>query len=117
MRVVVEALVDSSSRVKMMIGDRVLALSEYDVQIFEQFVPEDHFLRKALTVVSWDQFEEHLASYYHADIGRPSEWPLLMLKLEYLRYQYGLSDGQVIERAKTDIGFRFFLPCVNCRIG
>ncbi len=98
-----------------MIGDRVVPLSDYDLQVFEQFVPEDHFLRKALTFVSWDQFEEDLALYYHADIGRPSEWPLLMLKLEYLRYQYGLSDGQVIERAKTDIGFRFFLQIGHTR--
>ena len=75
-----------------MIGDRVVPLSDYDLQVFEQFVPEDHFLRKALTFVSWDQFEEDLALYYHADIGRPSEWPLLMLKLEYLRYQYGALD-------------------------
>lgn len=33
----------------------------------------------------------------------------MMLKLEYLRYQYNLSDRQVIERAKTDLAFRLFL--------
>lgn len=92
-----------------MVGDRILPLTEYDLQVFEQFVPADHFLRKALHVIPWDQFEEPLASYYSADAGRPSEWPLLMLKLEYLRYHFRLSDGQVIERARTDIGFRFFL--------
>jgi hypothetical protein len=33
----------------------------------------------------------------------------LLLKLEYLRYHANLSDSQVIERAKTDVAFRYFL--------
>ena len=32
-----------------------------------------------------------------------------MLKFEYLRYHYNLSDRQVTERAKTDMAFRYFL--------
>ena len=32
-----------------------------------------------------------------------------MLKLEYLRYHYNLSDRQVIDRGSTDIAFRYFL--------
>jgi len=34
---------------------------------------------------------------------------VLMLKLEYLRYHYNLSDRQVIDRGSTDIAFRYFL--------
>ena len=33
----------------------------------------------------------------------------MMLKLEYLRYHHTLSDRQVIDRATTDVAFRFFL--------
>jgi transposase len=84
-------------------------LSEFDLQVFEAFVPADHFLRRALQVIPWDDFDELLAPYYSPDKGRPPEWPALMLKLEYLRYHYRLSDRQVIERAKTDIAFRYFL--------
>ena len=29
--------------------------------------------------------------------------------MEFLRYQYNLSDRQVIARAKTDLSFRYFL--------
>ena len=98
-----------------MIGDRVLPLTDYDHEIFNQFVPPEHILRKALEVIPWGQFDGLLASFYCADTGRPSEWPLLMLKLEYLRYHYRLSDGQVIERSKTDIGLRFFLQIGHTR--
>lgn len=85
------------------------ALTELDVLAFEAYVPADHFLRKALAVIPWESFGEKLEAFYCPDRGRPPEWPLLMLKLEYLRYQYGLSDRQVIVRAKTDIAFRYFL--------
>lgn len=84
-------------------------LSEWDFQVFKEFVPPDHFLRKALEVIPWDDFEEVLATKYHPDLGRPPELPVMMLKLEYLRYQYNLSDREVIARSQTDIAFRFFL--------
>lgn len=84
-------------------------LSAFDLEVFEAFVPPDHYLRKALRVIPWEDFEDQLAAYYCPDRGRPPESPVLMLKLEYLRYHHQLSDRQVIERAKTDLGFRFFL--------
>ena len=80
----------------------------FDLQVFEAYVPPDHHLRKALQVIDWDAFHQILAPFY-SEIGRPSEPPVMMLKLEYLRYHYNLSDRQVIERGKTDVSFRFFL--------
>lgn len=94
----------------LMLGERVSwPLSEFDHEVFKRFVPQEHHLRKAMAVIAWDSFYETLAPYYSADQGRPSEPPVLMLKLEYLRYQYNLSDRQVVERAKTDMAFRYFL--------
>jgi transposase len=84
-------------------------LSERDRSIYEGVVPPDHFLRKALQVVPWDDFLELLAPYYSADKGRPADYPVMMLKLEFLRYQYNLSDREVIARATTDLAFRHFL--------
>ena len=84
-------------------------LSLFDLQVFDAFVPADHVLRRALEVIAWDGFDDSLAGYYSPDMGRPPESPALMLKLEYLRYHYRLSDRQVIERGRTDIAFRYFL--------
>jgi len=80
----------------------------FDLQVFEAYVPPDHHLRKALQVIDWDAFHQILAPFYK-DIGRPSEPPVMMLKFEYLRYHYSLSDRQVIERTRTDVSFRLFL--------
>lgn len=84
-------------------------LSDFDRQIFQSLVPADHFLRKVLAVIPWDDFHEILAPSYTRDLGRPAESPVLMLKLEYLRYHHNLSDREVIRRAQTDVAFRHFL--------
>ncbi len=84
-------------------------LSSFDQQVFRAAVRPSHFLRKVLEVVPWDAFHDLLAPYYTPDLGRPAESPVLMLKLEYLRYHCNLSDREVITRAETDMAFRYFL--------
>jgi transposase len=84
-------------------------LSEFDHQVYRTVVPEGHYLRKVLEVVPWDEFYGLLAPYYSPDMGRPAESPILMLKLEYLRYHHNLSDREVIARGETDLAFRYFL--------
>lgn len=83
--------------------------SAFDRQVFEGFVPAGHYLRKTLELIPWDDFHDVLAEYYSLDEGQPAKPPVLLLKLEYLRYHHNLSDRQVIERATTDIAFRYFL--------
>jgi transposase len=84
-------------------------LSEFDLEVFRALVPPDHYLRRARQAIAWDKFYDILAPYYQADVGRPAESPVMMLKLEYLRYHDRLSDRQVIARATTDVAYREFL--------
>jgi IS5 family transposase len=84
-------------------------LSAFDEQVFRAFVPAQHPLCRALEVIDWDGFYPVLTPFYSADQGQPAINPVLMLKLEYLRYQHNLSDGQVIQRSATDVAFRCFL--------
>lgn len=64
-------------------------LSEFDREVFRVFVPAAHPLRKALGAIPWDDFSPVLGRYYSAEMGQPAINPVLMLKLEYLRYQCG----------------------------
>lgn len=84
-------------------------LGPFDVQVFDLCVPADHFLRRALAAVNWEGFLQKLTPFYSPRQGRPAELPVLMLKLEYLRFQYQLSDRGVVARAETDMAFRLFL--------
>lgn len=92
-----------------MLDDLAPRISERDHQVYETVVPPDHYLRKVLQVVPWNDFYQILASYYSRDKGRPAESPVTMLKLEYLRYHHNLSDREVIARCVTDLAFRHFL--------
>ena len=81
----------------MMLYDSIQPhLSEFDQQVYRTVVGPDHYLRKVLRVVPWDDFYELLAPYYSPDMGRTAEDPVRMLKLEYLRYHHNLSDREVI---------------------
>lgn len=84
-------------------------LSEFDRSVYAHVIPPDFYLTKVLRTVPWDDFHDMLATYYCKDQGRPAIQPVLMLKLEYLRYHHNLSDREVMSRAVTDMGFRFFL--------
>lgn len=83
--------------------------SELDRRIFETLVPEDHLVRRAEAAVNFEAFRPLLAKGYSPDHGRPAEDVVRMLKLEFLQFYYNLSDRQVIDRARTDVAFRWFL--------
>ena len=51
-------------------------LSEFDRQVYRAVVPPDHYLRKALKAVPWDDYHEILAPYYDPDLGRPVLHPV-----------------------------------------
>ena len=85
------------------------SLKERDLDFYEQLLPAEHKLLDALEAIAWDAFIPDLESYYCPDKGQPCVPPLLLLKLEFLRYFYHLSDRQVIERSMTDVMFRWFL--------
>jgi len=92
-----------------MLSDILAPLTDLDRQMFSVLVPRDHVLRRALELMPWDDFGKALAIYYCAEVGRPAMPPVLMLKLEFLRYHFNLSDRQLIKRAETDFAFRYFL--------
>lgn len=80
-------------------------------------MPREHRLIDADEFIPWDAFVEELESHYSGRLGQPPILPLLILKIEYLRYLYRLSDREVIARAQTDVAFRWFLGIpVQCRL-
>lgn len=83
--------------------------SEVDLKVFECLVPADHYLRKVLACIDFERFRAIVASCYSPDQGRPAEDPVRMIKLGFLQYHDNLSDEQVIRRAKSDVGYRYFL--------
>lgn len=90
-------------------NDWLFEISQTDLDIYERVLPAESPLLDALERISWQSFVPELEAYYCPDIGQPAIPPLILLKLEFLRYFCRLSDRQVIERAWTDLMFRWFL--------
>lgn len=82
---------------------------EVDLLVFEDVVPQRHYLREVLRVVNFERCRELLASCYSKELGRPAIEPILMLKLEFLAFHYDLSDREVIKTAQVNMAFRYFL--------
>jgi transposase len=81
--------------------------TDLDREIFDATIPADHYLRRVKTLVDFGRFRPLLASCYCIAMGRPAIEPLLLLKLEFLQFQYDLSDRAVIEQARVNLAYRF----------
>jgi len=87
----------------------LISLSEADRELYEQIVPEDHFLRRLLQAVDFEAFRPILTAAYSSDLGRPAVDPVRVLKLEVLARHYHLSDREVMTDARYNIAYRLFL--------
>jgi len=77
--------------------------------LYDRIVPIDHLLRKINQVVDFSFTGQILNDRYHPHIGRPAEDPEFMLRLCLLQYIYGDSDRQVIENARINLAYKYFL--------
>ena len=83
--------------------------SFYGSYLYDRIVPIDHLLRKINQVVDFSFAGQILNDRYHPHIGRPAEAPEFMLRLCLLQYIYGDSDRQVVENARLNLAYKYFL--------
>ena len=83
--------------------------SFYGSYLYDRIVPVDHVLRKINQVVDLSFANEILKDRYNQTFGRPAEDPEFLLRLCLLQYLYGDSDRQVIENARLNLAYKYFL--------
>lgn len=83
--------------------------TQLDEIVFERMVPANHYLRRVRAAIDFEFVREAVADAYSPSMGRGAECPVRMLKLVFLQYQYDLSDVAVIDAARVNIAFRYFL--------
>jgi transposase len=93
----------------MLKSDYYVEPTELDRMIFEKLVPADHFLRQVKAVLDFERFRPLVADCYSPTLGRGAEDPVRLIKLEYLEFQYDLSDREVLGEAQVNVAFRYFL--------
>ena len=79
--------------------------------VYDQIVPQEHFLRKLKQIISWERFTEKLIKLYKDGgmYGRPPFEPALLLKMEMIAYLYNLSERQVETYVNDNLSAKYFV--------
>lgn len=76
----------------------------------EQFIPEDHYLRKINKVLDLSFVHEAVADKYCQDNGRPSIDPEVVVRLFLLQAIEGISSvRRLMQRVHVDLAYRWFI--------
>ena len=79
--------------------------------LYDQIVPQDHFLRKLKEIIPWERFTQRLIVLYKGGgrYGRPPFDPALVLKMEMMAYLYNLSERQVEAYVNDNLSAKYFV--------
>ena len=88
-----------------------------ELELYLRMIPPGHRLELALEVIDFQALLPEIQAGYCPDLGQPAVPPIIAFKLELMKYWFNLSDRSVLERACTDVAFRYFLLIpINCRL-
>ena len=85
-----------------------ITISEH-ISLYDKIISKGHFLRKLKENLDFSFVNKLVKKEYSETYGRPAKEPEMMYKLLFLQTKDLLSDREVIERAKTDMAYKYFL--------
>ena len=81
----------------------------YILGTIEEFVPENHLVRKLEETIDWC-FIYPLVSSLYSSIGRPSIDPVILFKMIFINYCFGINSmRKTCEEIKVNLAYRWFL--------
>lgn len=76
----------------------------------DDMVPKDHLLRKIDKAIDWNFIYDLVSEKYSPDQGRPSMDPVMLIKIPFIQYLYGIrSMRQTIKEIEVNVAYRWFL--------
>ena len=76
----------------------------------EELVPKDHLLRKIDKVIDFEFIREKVKDLYCADNGRPAVDPVVLFKMLFVGYLYGVrSERQLVREIQVNVAYRWFI--------
>lgn len=83
---------------------------EFEMVTIDQLVPEDHELRKIDKYIDFSFIYNKVAGYYCTDNGRPPIDPVMLFKMMFIGYLYGIRSERRLEKEiQTNMAYRWFL--------
>ena len=76
----------------------------------DDMVPQNHMLRLIDKAIDWNFIYELVEEKYCPDNGRPSMDPVMLIKIPFIQYLYGIkSMRQTIREIEVNVAYRWFL--------
>jgi len=85
-----------------------LILSPY-MGLYDILIPKNHLFRQINELMGFDFVTEELKDTYSETMGAEAYDPEEMFKLLFLKALDPMSDADLIERARTDMAYKYFL--------
>ncbi|WP_274655633.1 IS1182 family transposase [Paenibacillus humicola] len=83
---------------------------DYELVCLEHVVPEDHLLRTIAAHLDFSFISEKVRPYYSQTHGRPSIDPVMLFKMLFIGYLYGIrSERQLEQEINLNLAYRWFL--------
>ena len=92
----------------MLQQQQTILFSDYS-SLYDLIIPKDNLLRQINDLVDFSFVYQELQDKYCHDNGRTAESPIRMFKYLLLKVIYNISDVDVVERARYDMSFKYFL--------
>lgn len=84
--------------------------TEMEFVAIDSLVPVGHLLRKIDRVVDFSFIRERVKDLYCTDNGRPAIDPVVLFKMMFLGYLYGIrSERQLVQEIQVNVAYRWFL--------
>ena len=91
-----------------MLSPKQLSISQYST-LYDEIIPKDHILRKIKENIDFRFVNNMVKQNYCESFGRPADEPEMMFKLLFLQFWKDLSDREVIQEAKYNMAYKYFL--------
>lgn len=76
----------------------------------DDMVPQNHMLRLIDKAIDWNFIYELVEDKYCPDNGRPSMDPVMLIKIPFIQYLYGIkSMRQTMKEIEVNVAYRWFL--------
>jgi transposase len=84
--------------------------TELEFVSVDELVPGDHLLRKVEQAVDFSFIRERVEGLYCADNGRPAIDPVVLFKMLFIGYLFGIrSERQLARDIEVNVAYRWFL--------
>ena len=93
-----------------MLKERKFIANGWDYISIDELVPDNHLLRKIDKYIDFSFIYNKVKPYYCEDNGRPPIDPVMLFKMLFIGYLYGIrSERQLEQEIQVNVAYRWFL--------